>query len=381
MEKALSEPPPPSYTSVQYIPPNENAPLLAGQQQVYVVQKSSSSSMRCGMSLSVCIFLSVSCFCCLAILAGIFGAWAVRCSTISLYRTESHEILFNGTDAKTVDISVAGSITLNPVVSNAYSVSTITKISAPDESSADELRVDFTGTNTEFLLEVPWTFWLCPEVEVSANMVDLPYLEGLTLNLQSASGDISVGNFPITQFNALDITTYNGQITCGVLLVQGDVDMFTSNSDISVTGIVGDDINLKTSNGDISLTALTGRSIDISTTYGQIDSTAIILSFLPPTSSGPCRMEIYSSYGHVSFDSLLFPLNVVCTVKIQTSNGDVYVSAQQFSGNYELQTSHGDVTVNGQECSRNACSGTISGPISHYLQIRTSNGGITLITS
>ena len=179
--------------------------------------------------------------------------------------------------------------------------------------------------------ERKWTdfigvFNLFGQTESMEMTVYLPAAEYASLQVQTETGDITLGQEPL--FREAVLRTSTGEISC-VTGVAGDLlDCMTSTGDITVQNSVADVIKLHSSTGDLKLSVAAGEEVHLQTSTGEVEAQNVNAQMVSCT----------SSTGEVELESVMAEEYL----QIRTTTGDVGIEDCD-AGRVDIETDTGDV--------------------------------------
>ena len=185
--------------------------------------------------------------------------------------------------------------------------------------------------------------------------VYLPAAEYESLQVRTASGDITLGQQPV--FLETQLRTNTGDISC--VGVSGDVlDCLTSTGDITVQNSAPNILKLQSDTGDFKVSVVAGDEIHLKTDTGEVEvQNANAKTVICTTDTGDVELEkvLAEDYLQVFTDAgdIHITNSDAVTANIETNTGDVsgnFLTPKWFSAFSDT----GDVTVpntpEGGEC-------------------------------
>ena len=162
--------------------------------------------------------------------------------------------------------------------------------------------------------------------EQMAMTIYLPAAEYASLQVQTETGDITLGQEPL--FREAVLRTSTGEISC-VTGVAGDLlDCMTSTGDITVQNSVADVIKLHSSTGDLKLSVAAGEEVHLQTGTGEVDAEKVNAGMFTCT----------SDTGEVELEGVMAEEYL----QIRTDTGDVGIEGCD-AGKVDIETNTGDV--------------------------------------
>jgi len=162
-----------------------------------------------------------------------------------------------------------------------------------------------------------------------------------------------------------DARKYTGVEFDILMPIHGDIDVDTSNGEVTVANIAGT-VKVETSNGKIDIDHIVG-SIRLDTSNGAINMRDIDGSIDAETSNGAIVFR-----GHLLGD----------THRMRTSNGAIEVAIpQDLALRIDASTSNGSISTNLPligDTQGKSWSATLNSPSASTLELRTSNGSIRI---
>jgi len=196
---------------------------------------------------------------------------------------------------------------------------------------------------------------------------------------QTSDGDISAGG----QEGEIDLRSSDGDISVD-RLTGPMVHLTTSDGDIDVDNIDADDVSLRTSDGDLKAELIKGKSVRLKTSDGDIDAEKIEGETIAVRSSdGDLNLIVAGGEleARTSDGDIIVTVNGKMALDLSTSDGDITIQVpRDFGAELELKGESvklgGKVALDG-EVSKRRIIGTLGdgGP---KVIARTSDGSIAL---
>ena len=230
-------------------------------------------------------------------------------------------------------------------------------VTGMSESVSHSIVVEDGTLRIDMIDERKWTAHVgIGRTETMEMTVYLPAAEYESLQVRTASGDITLGQQPV--FLETQLRTNTGDISC-VTGVAGDLlDCITSTGDITVQNSAPNVMKLQSDTGDFKVSVVAGDEVHLKTDTGEVEVQNVnVQMFTCQTDTGDVELEkvlaedylqVFTDTGRVEVDN-----SDAGTVNIETNTGDVsgrFLTPKWFSAHSDT----GDVQVphtrDGGEC-------------------------------
>jgi DUF4097 and DUF4098 domain-containing protein YvlB len=210
-------------------------------------------------------------------------------------------------------------------------------------------------------------------------LVTVTVPEKFDVYAQTSDGDVEAGGIK----GEIDLKTSDGDVT---LRDAGGPSVYikTSDGDVVVRALEGDDIDLRTSDGDIKAVELKGEQVSMATSDGNVDADGVkATSITARTSDGDVLLVVSGSElsARSSDGDIDVKFEGKMALDLSTSDGDIVIRAPNGVGaNVDLKGEYvklgGKVTLEG-EVGKRRVSG-ILGDGGPKMRARTSDGSVSL---